>query len=212
MVASSQHHDKLRFLVSSRLRLRILEALDTPMRLSDLRRVVGANAPNTSSKAKDLQFLRLIEREDGNYKITRAGVVVRSRIKLLLDTLDSLYTHWEFWEKMLEKIPDEMLFLVHEFREARFVKNTKENLDRVKEEVLRAIREAEEELEVVLPVRCKEIAQAVKNATGRVRVRMETLRENPELSYGLVKTKNRIILFTEMMDMALVVNPRGSYP
>jgi len=45
--------DTIHKLYNSRLRLAILDALkDKPMRLSDLRRAVGANAPNTSPKPR----------------------------------------------------------------------------------------------------------------------------------------------------------------
>ena len=60
-------YETLRSLTSSRLRQNILNSLNKPMRLCELKRAVGSNAPNTSSKAKDLQNLGLVKRDRGDY-------------------------------------------------------------------------------------------------------------------------------------------------
>lgn len=198
-------YDALRALTSSKLRWGILDSLDAPMRLSELRREVGANAPNTSTKAKDLQRLGLIERDNGDYKITHIGRVIHEQLSLLVDTMDALYKHEEFWFKVIEFLPEELVRSIHWFKGARMIRNNKNNIEAVKQELLCYIKKAEDGLlVVVLPVKCEEISEAVKEAGKTVDTRLITLKDNPGLRYGLISSKRFVILFTEMLDMALV--------
>jgi predicted transcriptional regulator len=197
-------YDAMRALVSSRLRLNILASLNEPMRLCDLKRAVRSNAPNTSSKARGLQDLGLIKRDNGNYKITPAGRIIHKRLSLLHNTIDAIYSHQEFWEHMLDNLPEELLSSIHEFSNARMIRSNRNDIDKVKKEVLRRIRMAEKELTVVLPLRCDCIVREVEKASKRIGIDMKTLKENPELHYGMVRTNGTTMLFTEMLDMALV--------
>jgi len=194
----------LRTITSSRLRLNILRSLESPMRLSDLRRAVNSNAPNTSSKAKDLQELSLITRDNGDYQITHMGKLVSQRVSVLLDTLTTLYTHINFWSGIIDKLPDDLLDSIHEFKGARLVVNNRTNLDRVRGEIIRGINRAEGELLVIMPAHSEGILKAVEKASQRVKTVLISLDDRPELHYGLVSADNFRILFTEMVDMALV--------
>jgi len=197
-------YDVLRTITSSRLRLDILRSLESPMRLSDLRRVVDSNAPNTSAKARDLQRLNLIKRDNGDYEITRMGELVRKRVLMLLDTLTVLYEHGDFWSRIIDSLPDEIIEMIHEFRDARLIANDRKNLERVKHEISERIKQARGMLFVVMPANCRDMLKAVEKVSGRMETRLVTLRDRPDLHYGLVVADNFAILFTEMLDMALV--------
>ena len=205
-------YDVLRIITSSRLRLNILNSLESPMRLSDLRRAVNSNAPNTSSKAKDLQRLDLIKRDNGDYRITRMGRIVNGRISALLDTLAALYKHREFWSRIIDNLPDEIISSIHEFKEARLLANDRRCLDRVRREILRRVKQAEGELLLVMPADSEEILGAAKEVSSRVKTRLVTLEDEPGLRYGLASAGNFKILFTEMLDMALVRETCSSSP
>jgi predicted transcriptional regulator len=197
-------YDALRALTSSKLRWGILDSLEKPRRLSDLRRIVGANAPNTSTKAKDLQRLGLIERDNGDFKLTHSGRIIHKRLSLLADTMDSLYKHVEFWSKILDKLPPELLCEVHTFKNARIIKNSRDDLHKVEREVLHFVNKAEGRLLVILPVTSKELISAITEISKKVETTLVTLHENPNLRYGLISSDKGTMLFTEMLDMALV--------
>ncbi len=192
----------LRTLASSRIRMGILEALGEPMRLSELRRVVGTNAPNTSTKAKDLEAMGLIERDNGGYMRTRAGKLVNSRLSLLSDTLESLCSHWEFWAYMLNHLPPELVERIHEFKDAKLVRNSRQDPDVVRRLLLRSVTEANGCLTVVLPVMWQDILSALETRGNGTKV--STVIDCPELRYGLISSKGSTILFTEALDIALV--------
>jgi predicted transcriptional regulator len=197
-------YDALRALTSSKLRWGILESLERPKRLSDLRRIVGANAPNTSTKAKDLQRLGLIDRDNGDYYMTRAGKIVHVRLSMLMDTLDALYAHRDFWFRILEHLPEEMILHIHHFKKAILIKAGRNDLEIVKRELLRYIQKAEDELLVVLPVKCEEIENAIERKSKSITTRLVTLHDDPNLHYGLISSKSFTVLFTDMLDMALI--------
>jgi predicted transcriptional regulator len=191
-------HAALKTLVNSRLRLEILESLEQPMRLSDLRRAVDANAPNTSSKAKDLEALGLIKRSNGDYEMTPAGHIVRKKLTVLNDTLETLHEHAEFWEKTLEALPQKLINCIHEFKGAQLIRNTREDLEIVKGEIIKMINDAEE-LVLVLPVRCPRVLNA---ASGKGEI---TTLDDADLHYGYLKTDKGTALFTELLDMCLLL-------
>lgn len=201
-------YQALRSLTSSRLRKDILKSLESPMRLCDLKRAVKSNAPNTSSKARDLQDLGLIKREHGDYRITPAGRVVRERLARLSDTVDAFYGNREFWERMLGHLPDDIVCRMHEFKGAKLIRSSRDDLDRVKHEIVRRLREARDEVEVVLPMHCECILEEVRALPRTVDTRLKTLKEDPSVRYGMVKTNGTIMLFTEMLDMALILEKK----
>lgn len=200
-------YEILRNLVSSRLRLDILGSLDSPMRLCELRRAIGSNAPNTSSKAKELQNIGLIERSNGDYKITGMGRMVNERLSLLVDTIDVLYAYRDFWAVVLDKLPDEIRENLHKFKGARLVRNDRRKLNRVQLEILSQIKMAEGWLKVIMPAESEAILREARKASKRVPTKLVTLRDDPELGYGLILSDESAVLFTDVLDMALVKNP-----
>ena len=197
-------NEVLKPLVGSKLRVNILRSLESPMRLSDLRRVVNANAPNTSAKAKDLITMGLIERDNGTYQITDTGEIVNKRLNVFIDTLDTLYEYHEFWEQMLNHMPQNIIDSLHLFKGAEFIKNEKVDLERVTKKIIQFIEDSTGNLVIVLPVKSKEITKAIKEAEKRVQIKLMTLDDDPKLSYGIVSSGNKTILFSELLDMALV--------
>jgi predicted transcriptional regulator len=202
-------YEALRSLTSSRLRKDILGSLEEPMRLCDLRRAVSSNAPNTSSKARDLQEMGFICRDNGDYKRTRAGRLVHERLTVLSGTIESYYKHKEFWMRMLDHLPEEIQCSIHKFKGARLIRSGRDDIDRVKKEILKAIRGAEKELTVVLPVNCECIMKELEKASRTLDTRLTTLKDDPGLRYGMVKTNESTILFTDMLDMALILGKRS---
>ncbi len=197
-------YEVLRTITSSRLRLDILSRLTSPKRLSDLRREIGASAPNTSSKAKDLQKLGLIERDNGDYRITPAGRIVRRRLLLLMDTLDAFCRCRGFWERVLPDLPRSLRNSIHGFKSARLVENDRADPERVKKELVRLIESAEARLSIALPSNSRDVLDAVERAGRRCEVSLTTHSQEPSLRYGIVESEASLALFTEMLDMALI--------
>jgi predicted transcriptional regulator len=90
----------IRKLYDSRFRIAIIDALSKkPMRLADLRRAVNSNAPNTSSKAKELEGMGMVERVDGDYQLTPYGQAVRGRMQDSFEFYTTYEKFKEFWIK-----------------------------------------------------------------------------------------------------------------
>ncbi len=197
-------HGALRSLTASRLRLRILKVLESPMRLSELKRVVDSNAPNTSCKAKDLQGLGLVKRDNGDYRITRMGRIVDFRLSILKDTLTAFYQNEAFWSRTIDKLPEHILCVMHEFAGAELIANGRRDLNRVEREITNRIKRADGRLFAVIPAHSEAILDAAKKASERMKSTLVTLEDDPELHYGAVFADNFKLLFTEMLDMAIV--------
>jgi len=120
----------IRKLYDSKLRLSILEALhDKPMRLADLRRVVSANAPNTSSKAKELEEMGLLERIEGDFQLTPYGHAVRERTQEALEFYSTYEKFKEFWDThRTDGIPAELWLRIGELNDSVLVKDTTTNV------------------------------------------------------------------------------------
>lgn len=116
----------IRRLYDSKLRLAILDALrDKPMRLADLRRTVNANAPNTSAKAKELEEMGLVERVEGDFRLTPYSQAVRNRIKESLEFYSIYERFKEFWETHeMSGIPDFLLVRLGELNNSELIENT----------------------------------------------------------------------------------------
>jgi predicted transcriptional regulator len=119
----------IRKLYDSSLRLAILDALkDGPMRLADLRRAVDANAPNTSSKAKELEGMGLIKRENGEFTLTSWGKAVCERISESSKFYATYEKFKNFWETHhLEGIPPEFMNRVGDLYDSWLVQRTLQN-------------------------------------------------------------------------------------
>ncbi len=117
----------LRKLYDSKLRLAILDALkDGPLRLAELRRKVNANAPNTSSKAKDLEDLSLVERSGGQYRLTPYGKATRKMLKKSLRFHATYEKFREFWNaRKTEDIPSDLWLRLGDLAESEIKKGTK---------------------------------------------------------------------------------------
>jgi len=106
-----QAEDTLKKLFDSRLRVAILAALEEgPLRLADLRREVHANAPNTSSKAKELEVMGFIDRVDGNFELTNFGMATLGNTKELLNFYSTYKKFEDFWRTHENDCIPEFLF------------------------------------------------------------------------------------------------------
>lgn len=115
--------ETIRKLYDSKLRLAILDALrNGPMRLADLRREVNANAPNTSSKAKELEELGLLERVEGDFKLTPYGKAVLERVCETVEFYAAYEKFKGFWNKHdLNCIPPHLLARLGELKDSELV-------------------------------------------------------------------------------------------
>jgi len=120
----------IRGLYDSKLRLAIIDALkDGPMRLADLRRVVGSNAPNTSTKAKDLENLGIIERVDGDFQLTPYGKAVRQRAQESFEFYATYAKFKEFWKNHdTSGIPEHLWMRIGELNNSVLVRDTTTNV------------------------------------------------------------------------------------
>jgi predicted transcriptional regulator len=113
----------IRKLYDSRLRLAILDALEEgPMRLADLRRAVNSNAPNTSSKAKDLEDLDMVAKTDEGYALTPHGLVALEKTRELIDYYATHKKFAEFWsERNIDALPLEFLARLGELKMSKII-------------------------------------------------------------------------------------------
>lgn len=120
----------VRGLYDSKLRLAILDALkDGPMRLADLRRAVGANAPNTSTKAKDLEGMGIVERVDGDFQLTPYGRAVLENTQESLDFYATYEKFKDFFEpRDLSGVPDFLLRRLGELKNSQMITEAPKNL------------------------------------------------------------------------------------
>jgi len=123
----------IRGLYDSKLRLAILDALkEGPMRLADLRRVVNANAPNTSTKAKDLENLGIIERVDGDFQLTPYGMAVRQRAQESFEFYATYQKFRKFWDgNITTGIPDFLWARLGDLNNSVVVETTSKDVTKV---------------------------------------------------------------------------------
>jgi len=166
----------IRKLYDSRLRLAIIDALkDGPMRLADLRRAVDANAPNTSTKAKDLGEIGIVERVGGNYQLTPYGKAVKEQTESSLDFYATYEKFKDLWETHhTEGIPQEFLFRLGELYNSELIRCSKENPIATHEALVRYLQTVKKEMYAISPVIQNEwvhvLAQLMDNG-----VKMETV-------------------------------------
>lgn len=132
----------IRGLYDSKLRLAILEALkEKPMRLADLRRIIHANAPNTSTKAKDLEKMGLIERVEGDFELTPYGKIVRSLIEESFNFY-STYAKFKdyFAERDLSGIPESLLKRLGDLNNSQVVLDDPTNVQSTVEEFYELVK------------------------------------------------------------------------
>jgi predicted transcriptional regulator len=144
----------IRKLYDSGLRLGILDALkDGPMRLADLRREVNANAPNTSSKAKELEGMGLVERVDGEFQLTRYG---RATLEKLCETVEFHFAYEKFkgfWEtRNTAAIPEALWTKLGNLKEAELVQSEAPEVMKTHEECLTIIKSPKNEFYGITPL------------------------------------------------------------
>lgn len=144
----------IRKLYDSGLRLAILDALkDKPMRLADLRRAVNANAPNTSSKAKELEEMGLLGRVDGDFKLTPFGQAILAQIDKSSDFYASYARFKDFWSTHhTEGIPLEFLLRIGELNDSTLLRCTKENPIATHEGFVDYLKSIKKEMYIMSPL------------------------------------------------------------
>ncbi len=144
----------IRKLYDSGLRLAILDALSKgPMRLADLRRAVDSNAPNTSSKAKELEEMELVERQDGLYTLTPFG---RSALKKVTENIDFCCAHEKFrgyWSTHnIEDIPSFLLDRLGDLKNSNLIGPCSSNVVEVHDRFIKALNSAESRIYGAVPI------------------------------------------------------------
>jgi len=144
----------IRSLYDSKLRLAILDALsEQSMPLSDLRRKVDANAPNTSSKAKDLENMGLLTREKGDYKLTEWGQAVHRRTEKSISFFSTYEKHKEFWNNHITSgIPSHLWDDLGALDESLIVTPTVENVIEVHDSFKKLLAMIKERFYGVSPI------------------------------------------------------------
>jgi predicted transcriptional regulator len=164
----------VRKLYDSGLRLGILDALKGgPMRLADLRRAVNANAPNTSSKAKELEEMGLIERVEGDFKLAPFGEVVLSSMETSMGFYAAYEKFKDFWSThRVEGIPREFLQRLYELDDSVLLRCSKENPIVTHEAFMKHLATVKDWMHVFTPIMSDEWAKAFATLLDRG-VRME---------------------------------------
>lgn len=153
----------IRKLYDSKLRLAILEALgDGPKRLSDLRRIVDSNAPNTSTKAKDLEDMGLIKRIEGDYALTPYGRAVRSRAKESFDFYATYEKFKGFWgSRNLTGIPDYLLMRLGDLNDSWVVEDMTTHVTKTHDTFVELLNSIKQKFYGVSPVYHEDYLEAV---------------------------------------------------
>jgi len=138
----------------SKLRLAILDALaEKPMSLSDLRRKVNANAPNTSSKAKDLEELGMVERKQGAYELTPWGRAVQRRTIKTASFFSAYEKHKDFWESHITSgIPPELWDDLGDLDDAYIIGTSPTNVVQLHEAFIEALNSAKSHVHGMTPL------------------------------------------------------------
>jgi len=121
----------LRKLYDSGLRMAILNALkDGPMRLADLKRVVDANAPNTSTKAKDLETIGLVTREGGEFKLADWGLTILGSLEDEIKIFTTYIKFKGYWDShTIEGIPQQFRKRLGAYSTAELIKPKPDDID-----------------------------------------------------------------------------------
>ena len=211
----------IRKLYDSRLRLAILDALkDGPMRLSDLRREVNANAPNTSAKSKDLEGMGLVERKEGVYSISEWGQLIRDNLS---DSIQLIAVHEkfrEYWDThSIAGIPKELRKELDVYLKAELIKPKKENITYAEDHFVELLYTIEKRFWGLTPVFRPEyigpIMAAVKKGADVILILQSDLIKSvldlvpPEAKKALLTFKNLKIYSTdEDLKLGLVVSEK----
>lgn len=144
----------IRKLYDSKLRIAILDALsEGPMRLADLRREVGSNAPNASSKSKELEDMGLIQREGGEFSLTVLGRVVRNNIEKQLAFYSTLETFKGYWlSRRLDFIPKELWEDIGALKDSEVVKSAQLNTTHTHDRFVEKLRSIKKSFKGISPI------------------------------------------------------------
>jgi len=211
----------IRQLYDSRLRLSILDALkDGPMPLSDLRRAVDANAPNTSAKAKDLEEMGLLERVGGQYKLTPYGLHTLNGLSDSLAFHSTYNKFKDFWStRRLDSIPKELWRRLGDLRDATLLKTDNTNVSAVHDRFVEFLNSLEGRFYGLSPIYHDEYVSALFNnlrkgldtklvltsdILGELVGKLKTMDLSPEILGTLQKAE--IYEYANPMTIALTVS------
>jgi predicted transcriptional regulator len=213
----------IRKLYDSSLRLAILDALkDGPLRLADLRRAVNANAPNTSSKAKELEAMGLLEKVDEGFKLTTWGQAVIVKIRDSIDFYTTYENLKEFWEtRDISVIPEHLWARIWELKGCKIVKAEEPEVMKTHEECIKIMQSPKKELfgmgAVFRPVYLQIAQSLVKEnlhaeflITDKV---LEKVSEHltPEIAAAFDNYENHVFFVNNKINFALKVSESWFY-
>ena len=192
----------IRKLFDSKLRLAILDALfERPMRLSDLRREVNATAPNTSSKAKELEEMGVVERAEGDFQLTPYGQAVRKKMQDSFEFYATYEKFKEFWiSRDLSGIPDYLFMRLGDLKKSEVVKSTPTDISRVFDLFFEQVKSIKKFFYGVAGFYHKDyVEMALELARGGIKVGVVS---TPEICNKIVNTvpKEKIKLFDKYVD------------
>jgi len=159
----------IRGICTSRLRMNILLSLENePLSLSDLKHEVKADAPNTVSKAKELEELGLVLRNHGEYCLTPFGRIIRSKLIEFQDLLTTFNTNNLWWSTHnLEGIPLEFRNRLSVFSDAILVEDTKTEPEKAYTHKLNLMLKAKKRAEGIVMMYSNKCLDTVVNCLER---------------------------------------------
>lgn len=126
IVITSESEIKSRMLVSTPLKLRIMEYREKPGKIADIVKSLNVPRDTIKSHIRYLSSLNLITKENNLYRTTDIGKVIINKLKEIEDLIELIEKHGEFLVSHdLSSLPEDLLRNIHLLKDCKVY--TKDN-------------------------------------------------------------------------------------
>ncbi|MFP4654698.1 MAG: helix-turn-helix transcriptional regulator [Methanohalobium sp.] len=103
--------------------------LEEPKSLSEIKNYFGVTSPEISPRIKEMEEANLIRKGNKKYHITSIGKIATKYLQPLLDYLNVIEKHEDFWkEHTLEDIPEDFLERLSDLGNCELLEDTSEHI------------------------------------------------------------------------------------
>ncbi|ADI75077.1 transcriptional regulator, ArsR family [Methanohalobium evestigatum Z-7303] len=103
--------------------------LEEPKSLSEIKNYFGVSSPEISPRIKEMEEANLICKSDKRYHITSIGKIAAKYLQPLLDYLNVIEKHEDFWkEHTLQDIPEELLERLSDLNNCELLEDSTEHI------------------------------------------------------------------------------------